>query len=230
MAISVLQRNAVGNAAATTTVVLPFGSNLTAGSAVIVVGVTGANPSALSGVTDTQGLSYGSPVSIITGTSFTFKVWIAYGASAAANTVTVTTGFNSSDCFVFEAAGLASSGAFDKSATQDQAAVTALDSTNTATLTNANNLLIGITANTASPGLAPTLGAGYANLQALTTAFAGAGSEEKIVASNAAANATFTIAANSQNETTAIYAFTDTAPAAPSSFNFVKASTVMVMR
>lgn len=211
MAISVVQRNLLGNAAAASTIAKAYTSNLTAGNASIVIATTDGAVTTLSACTGSQGLPY-TPVATIAriSASFSMQVWIGYNMGAAAETVTVTTGFNDSNIFIFEVAGLAANYAFDTYSTQLQQSATSLSSGTTPTLYSANNLLIGVTANTPNPGLAPTVGAGYGNLQTLTTAFNGGGSEEQIVAVNTAVSATFGLAANSANEVTAVFVFSDT--------------------
>lgn len=207
MAISVIQRNAVGNAAATSSIALAFGSNTTAGSALIAIATTDGAATTLTTITDTQNNTW-VPVATVVGSSFRFKAWITYSVGAAANTVTVATTFQDSNLFIFEVAGLASLRAFDKVAFQNQSSSTALDST-AAVTTFANELLIGITANTPTPGLAPTVGAGFSNLQALTTNFNGGASEEQIVSATGSYSAPFGLATNTGAETTAIFTFAD---------------------
>lgn len=225
MAISVTQRACLGNAAAGSTIAQAFSGNLTAGNAVIAIGTTDGAATTLVGVTGSQGKFY-NLVSTISGTSFKFKVWIAYNMNAAAETVTLTTGFNDSNLFIFEVSGLAPNFAFDKSQFSNQSSATSLTSGNSYDLLHPNNLLIGITANTPNPGVAPTVGAGYSNLQTLTTNFNGGGSEEQIVASKNSVSATFGLAANVGNETTAVFVFSDVqnSPLVLNNYKFVSAS------
>jgi hypothetical protein len=209
MAISVVQRNKAGNPATTSTVPVAFAANTAAGNALIAIAATDGALTTLSAISDTQAKTWNLVSSFALG-SFAYKAWIAYGSTAAADTITVTSGFNDVNVYIFEVTGLASSSAFDKSASAQQSSATALSSGTTATLTNPNNLVIGITSNTPSPGLAPTVGAGFSNLQTLTTQFHGGGSEEQIVASTAGVAATFGLATNSGSESTIAYVFSDT--------------------
>lgn len=210
MAISVVQRNKLGNDGSQTTIPQAFGSNVTAGNKVIVIGqadaTTGFN--AMTGVTGSQGKTY-KLVTQVKGSSVGFKVWIAEGMSGAAETVTLTTGNNASNLWIFEVTGLASS-PFDQMAFANQSSATSLSSGSTPTLSFANQLVIGVTGNVPSTGLAPTVGAGYSNLQTLTTGFMGGGTEEKIVSATTAVSAPFGLAANGTNETTAVFTFADT--------------------
>lgn len=208
MAISVLQRTAQGDAAAAASIAKAFGSNLSAGSASIVIGTTNGAVSSLGPVTGSQGILY-NQVASITANAIVMKAWIAYNMSAAAETVTIGTNFNDANVFLFEVSGLASYSAFDKVASAGQSSATALDSGTTFSLLSPNSVCIGITSNTPTPGLAPTVGATYGNLQTLTTAFNGGGSEEKVVAGSTGVNATFGLAANAANEFTAVFVFGD---------------------
>lgn len=210
MAISVVQRTLLGNAAATSTIAKAFSSNVTAGNKVIVIGQTSASQvTAMTGVTGSQGKLYNF-VKQVVGSSIAFKVWIADSMNAAAETVTLTTGLNDSNLYIFEVSGLASVNCFDTSIFANQSSATALSSGATGTLSFANELIIAVTGNANTTGLAPTVGAGYSNLQTLTTAFMGGGTEEKVVAATTAVTGTFGLAANSTNETTAVFTFADT--------------------
>ena len=218
MAIAVVQRGANGDPATVGNCSVAFGVNVTAANIIIVVGTIDGPINSLSTPTDTRGNTYVLQATIDSGLASKMKVWAAYNIIGGANTVTMDDGFSNANMFVFEVSGLAKFNAFDRYAFQEQSSVTALDSTNLTTQ-YANELLLGITANAANPGLAPTVGAGYSNLQTLTTAFEGGGSEERIVSAIGTYSAPFGIAANATNHTTAIFAFSETPIVAPATIH-----------
>lgn len=211
MAISVVNRNKGNDAATTGTVTATFPSN-SLNNTLIVIGVADAASTTLATPTDSAGNAY-TLVQTYTGLTVNMKCWVNYSCAISVTTNTVSMGdsFNDAGMFIFEVAGLASSGAFDKSAGQQQSSATAPTSGNTATTTNANELLIGVIGHSASNTPLPTVGAGYSNLQTFGESFLTAGCEEQIVASTGTYAATFGLAANSANATTAIFTFSDTA-------------------
>jgi hypothetical protein len=227
MAVSVIQRTLLGNAAASATIAKAYAGNLTAGNASIAIGVTNGTAAAMSGCTGSQGKIY-NLVATISTSNFKYKVFIAYNMSAAGETVTLTTGLNNSNLFIFEASGLAPYEAYDKSVNASTSSATSLTSGISNDYVWPNNLLIGITANTPNPGLAPTVGAGFSNAQTLTTAFCGGGSEEQIVSSRTGIAATFGLAANAANEDTLLFAFADTPIAQlPNNYQFFRGASGM---
>lgn len=209
MAIVVVNRNK-GSDAASGSVTATFPSNVIH-NAIIVVGLVDSSSTNLSTPTDTPGNTYVLLQDINIGT-IQMKLWATFDCllSAGTNTVSMSDSFSDAAMFIFEVSGLASSQAFDKFASQTQTSATALDSTNTPTTTNANELLLGITGNSDSTSLLPTIGAGYSNLQTTAVTFMSGGSEEKIVAATGAYNATFGAATNSDAWNTAIFTFSDT--------------------
>lgn len=210
MAISVAQRGKGGNPASANTIAVAFGSNVTATNAIIAVGVSDGADTTMSAISDTRSSVYNLATTLIKTGGLSMKVWIAYGITAGANTVTLTTGFNDSDLFIFEVAGLAASSAYDKTISQVQPSATAITSTTAPLTTFANELLLGISGNINTAALAYTLGASYSNLQQQDTNFANAASEERIVSSTGTYEADFTLAANTTNTRTAIFTFADT--------------------
>lgn len=214
MSISVLQRQQAGNAAVGTTIANTYGSNVTAGSALIVCAWTNGAASTLSAITDTLGSIF-VPLGTFTGALNVMKAWIVdYVPIGGAETITVTTGFNDSTTHIFEVAGLGRTRAFDKSHQQNQTSATALDTLSTATTTYANELLLGCFVNGNATTLAWTIGAGYSNLLEQDTAFCNTITEEQIVSATGTYNATATLAANSTNEMSVILTFADTPQAA----------------
>lgn len=211
MAISVAQRNMVGNAGASSSPTLAYGSNVTNGNALIAVSFIDKSTDPSATPTDTIGNTFALCGAEQLNGSCRIKVWIAQNGTTAADTVTFTTGLNDSAVAIFEVAGIATSGAFDKVKSQGQTSATALDSTSTATTTNSNELLLGLTMNLNAVALNPTIGAGYSNLQTAGVVFSSAATEEKIVSATGTYNATFTLAANTTTELTAIFTFSDTA-------------------
>lgn len=210
MAISVVQRNKGGDAALATTLGVAFTGNTAASNALIAICTSQGSLATITAISDTQGKTW-VPLTTIAGNS-AIKGWIAYGSSAAADTITVTKGFNDASLFIFEVSGLAANNADDATNTKfaNQSSVTSLSSGATGTLTFTNNLILGITVNQNNTALLPTVGAGYANLQTDSTQFNMSGSEEKVVAATTAVTATFGIAANSTSHTTAVFVFSDT--------------------
>lgn len=211
MAISVVKRNVGTDAATNGSIALTFANN-TAHNASIVVGTTDGPIANLSTPTDTSGNVYQLLATIDGGWTIKMKLWACYdiATSAGVNTVTMNDSFSLTNMFIFEVAGLATSLAFDKQASAQQGSATALSSGNTATTTNANELLLGITGNANTLSLLPTIGAGYSNLQTTGSTNMWGGSEEAVVGSTGAQAATFTLPANATNSTTAIFTFSDT--------------------
>lgn len=209
MAILVVQRNIIGNAAALANPTLAFTSNVTAGNAIIAV-TTISSSSTFAGKPSDTLQNVFIPLPISTVANVNLAVHIAYNTPGGANTVTFSTGFQDSACMVFEVSGLAYTGAFDQYAFQQISSGTALTSGNTPTTRYPNQLLLGIHMNLNSTALLPTVGAGFSNLQTIGVTFCSSASEEQIVSAVGTTPATFTLAANATTEFTAIYTFSDT--------------------
>lgn len=211
MAISVAQRISAGDAATAGSCTPAFAANVAAGNNIIAIGFTGGTAASMSTPTDTRGNTFNLLTTVTVGANNFIKVWIAYGTTAGADTVTMGDGFNDATLHIYEVAGLASSAAFDKTAAQQQVSATALDSTNTPTTTNANELLIGAFVNTDAGVLAWTLGTNYTNLTKTDITFCNSMTEERIVSATGAYNATASLPANTDNIVCAIFTFSDTA-------------------
>jgi hypothetical protein len=214
MAISVLQRQTSGNAGASSSYTLVFGSNITAGSTIIVALAMNDSTQALLDKemrppTDNQGNVYyliAAPPFETTGT-LSNKWYAAYNAKAGATTITFQTNSNAGSAIAYEVAGLAAYAAFDKTASVRQTGTTAYNSGATSTTTFANELLLGGFATSA--GSAITAGSGYSNAQHILASGGTMDAEEQIVSATGTYSATAT--GSSTPVISSIVTFADTA-------------------
>lgn len=217
MAISVVQRklgsdnNGGGGSASAA-----FASNITAGSAIIVVQAMSDSTAALWNKearppTDTLGNKYylvqNSGFNSTAGVAI--RIYVAYNSAAGANTVTATDNSNEMQLSCYEVSGLATYAAADKSKSASQASTTAYDTGNLASTTYANEILIAGFASVV--GASPfTVGTNFSNLQNQADTVDVLATEERIVSSTGTYNATATANAANQGYA-AVSSFADTA-------------------
>lgn len=224
MAITVTQRTSASNAAAATSIGLAYGSNTTAGSLLVALGFNTAS-TAMS-VTDTQNNIWQKLT--IPKSQFSaqyLNVWIATADDSAANTVTLTTGFNNSSLHIYEVTGLTSAKVFDAVAVAGQSSATSLSSGNLTAFYN-NELIIGAHQHINATTLAWTVGANFSNLISQFVNFNGTMTQERIISSAGAYASVATLAANATNIVSWVLAFSDTGVGVRTfvnNYNFVKA-------
>lgn len=169
-----------------------FGSNTTTGSAILVV-VAANNNSAnrISSVTDNKGNTYTRVQSFHQGVN-DLEIWQSLNITGGAgHTVTGTSSGVADNVVIIaqEFLGLLTSLALDKNTATGTTGTTA-DSGNTATTTQADELIFGGMAEETNATI--SLGSGFSNLDSdLTIASLGLGAESKIVSATGAYNATF---------------------------------------
>jgi hypothetical protein len=221
MAISVVQRNVGGNSNATlNNSSVAFSSSNTAGNAIIVVLAGGDSTDKLMHSdfelpTDTNSNTYKEVFwEFNTQWGMGIKAWIAYGIAAGANTINIVDNFDEDVIFIYEVAGLASSGAFDVAAYAWNTSAGNSFASGSITPNNANSLVLGVVSATHSGAMTYTIGSGYSNLQQQsTTNVVNAACEEKIVSSIASQSASFTGSTSVEGGVTAVLVFSDTSNA-----------------
>lgn len=152
-----------------TTNVLAFPSNNTAGNLIIVAGVINSQSQTMS-VSDSQGNTYTSAIGPIDSlNSGRGQIWYAENISAGANTVTLTiTGSVNSQIYIHEYSGLATSSSLDKT---DSSTGTSSTCDSTAqTISQANELLFGLCFTDANTGsIDPASGSSYTEREEINT-------------------------------------------------------------
>lgn len=219
MAIAVVQRNkGLDAAGGTGSIAVAFGSNVTAGSCLIAIAVGTDGSQALwtsefATPTDTRGNTWNLVLNKYTATyQIGVKVWAAYNTAAGADTITMNDTNNPGALYIYEASGLASSAAFDKSSFQAYVAGTgSFDSLSTPTTSFANELLLGIFGSGLSGTPTWTIGTNYVNLQQQNnTSGVSSAVEERIVSATGTYNATATSSVTTQGGLAVIVSFSDT--------------------
>lgn len=177
-------------------IAVAFGSNVTLGNCIIVGAYCGGNSNTCT-ITDTRSNSYTSTLAQINQVTDVHQIFLhaAYNISGGADTVTATFGGTPGNDMwigVWEWSGLALSAAFDKSSTATGTG-TAVDSGNTATTSQADELLVGIIG-FSGVGLTATPGASYTErLEIVNPSPHLAGYlEDRVVSATGAYNATCT--------------------------------------
>lgn len=191
-----------------------FGTPTTTGNSIIVGIQTQSGANDISSVTDTQGNTYARKAQANNGSSVNLEIWQAQNITgSSSNVVTANdSGFLIGTIIAFEVAGLATSGSFDKSASNTGTGNGNLDSGNTANTTNSNEILIGLGTITSNSANTWTVGTGYSNL----TSDVGSGAnyntamEDKIVSATGAYNATLTASITNQTWVMLMATFSDT--------------------
>lgn len=213
MAISVVSRlSGVDSTGATGNVALAYTSN-TAGNTLIAKITSLATLTSSLTINDTNTNTWTLVLDYPTGGDAHQRVWAAYNCkvSAGANTVTIQDGNNSSAAAIYEVSGLASSQAFDKSATGVNAASTTPSSGATAVTTNNNELVLVMMHDDGSTTGTVSLGTGYSNLLVPTpTNGLVTGFEEKIISSAAAQTGAFNNTASNGTAVVTTVTFSDT--------------------
>lgn len=189
-------------------VTVAFGSNNTAGNAIIIAAAVGwTTTSQLGQPQDTRGNIYTEILDVPGGSDFTSqRWWIAYNIGGGPNTITLTDGFFSTNLHAYEVSGVGLVNSPDQTAHQFQTSTTSLSTTATPATNFANELCLAvfcddITAETF------TLGAGYSNLVNQPNASFSSASEEKVVTSTGAQTATMTIGSASTTSLGVIMTF-----------------------
>ena len=209
--ISVVQRAVNTQTGYTGTVSKAFTSNTQGGSAIVVLVADNTNTSDINTPTDSQSNTYTQLFSALDASNYYgYKAYIAYNASAAANTVTVTnTSYQPLALMIYEVSGL-SANPFDVSAL-NKGDVTTTPSSGSITTNYANELLLGLNVTNASSTETYTAGSGYSNLQQSSYVNGlQVASEEKIVSSTGSQSATFSMSGNNGLNMTAMLALADT--------------------
>lgn len=144
-------------------------------------------------VTDNKGNTWSRVISNSLPSTFDLEIWVAINIiGGATHTVTATDNGGGVDSLIIveEWSGAALTGASDKSAGATGVASTALNSSASATTTQADEIVIG--AGVASGNVTMTAGAGYTNLTKVNTTFSTLAFESKVVSSTGAQTATMT--------------------------------------
>jgi epidermal growth factor receptor substrate 15 len=167
MAFSLIQTAKNGANANSSTLVLTFGANVTAGNAVII-GINMNTPITLSSVSDGAGNTY-TAVPNVNGTGTGQNLYLFYSSNITGGFNTVTLHISSTgwqvEAIAREYSGISpSSPIVDQSKTGTISALTSWSSGNMSTTTNANDLLVAIAANANSAASSFSAGSGYGNL------------------------------------------------------------------
>lgn len=187
MAIALVQ-TASGNTSSATSVAAVWSNNTVTGNLIIVTVIT--SNIAVSSIADSQTNTY-TKIDETTGSaSLTNSVWYAKNITGGTlPTITATlAGSTQAAIIVREYSGADTTAPFDKKAVATGVAGT-VDSTSTATTTQANELVIGAIASSAGT---PVAGSGYGNMTTKVALTIIAGMEDKLVSATGTYNATFT--------------------------------------
>lgn len=206
---AVVQRtSAEDNNGGTGKVTVAFGSNNTAGNAIVIAAAVGwTTTSQLGQPQDTQGNVYTQILDVADGSHFTSqRWWIAYNVAGGANTVTLTDGFFSTNIHVYELSGVGNVNSPDQTAHQFQLSTTSLSTTATSATNFANELCLAVFCDDITSETF-TLGTGYSNLVNQPNASFSSASEEKVISSTGAQTATMTIGSASTTSLGAIMTF-----------------------
>jgi len=180
---------------ATTTAVLTFPSNITAGSG-IVVQISwwkAAGGAAISGTADTRGNTYGTAVSAGASNART-AILHTYASTAGANAVTVT--FASTvdwEGTAVEWAGMKSSAALDETTSSSGTSTSPVSGTTAATGTNDQVVFVVLNVDSSSTNVGIDLPSGYTNIGINQNSFAtiGFSSDYKVVSTTGAQSASW---------------------------------------
>lgn len=166
----------------------------------MLVAIAEADTVASNGITITgnNSASFARVISTVTSGNFDLEVWVAYNiAGGAGQTVTAADNGGGVDSLIMveEWSGAALTSALDQSTGQSLTGLSSYTSGNTAATSQANELIVGALAVTA--GTVLTAGAGFTNLNTVTTAFSQLAFETKVVAATGVQAATATSVATS---------------------------------
>lgn len=188
MAIVVVQSKSVSNLAASNNTTLAFTSNVTSGNAIIAIALGGNNSISVS---DSLTDSY---TQVFTASVKQINVFIGYAGSTGANTVTLNDNFTSSrSLHIYEVSGLASSLAFDKSASGAVTQGATITSPSTAVTSFANELVVVGVYDNSTNAPVYTVGTGFGNFQSPTGSSGNQwATETKVISATGAQNGTFT--------------------------------------
>lgn len=211
MAISVVQRDKNQDLTGSG-VSKAFGSNNTGGNKLIVLAAISNSSITLSTPTDTRGNTYAVVATELdAGSFYGWRCWVVESCAAGANTVTVNnTSFSNSLLFIYEVSGLAATSSFDKKVTTKSDSGSSPTS-GSITVTNSNELILGVGLNSSSAAVVFASGSGYSNLQQPGNSNGLNGAlEEKIISGGGSNSATFTLTTNNGLTMTTLLSFSDT--------------------
>lgn len=218
MAISVVQRAVQATTTTTGTISVAFGSNNTLHNKLIVVVIDNNNSGNINKPTDTLGNTYVQIASAIDFTDFnTMRAFVVDDCLAGANTVTATNTTSARlAVYVYEVSGFPSTNSFDKFAFT-RAGGSNTPTSGAKTVTNNNELILGLIANGSTTAVTFAAGSGFSNVQQ-TTDFSSFNTamEEQIISGGGSQAATWTLASNNGSSFTAMLTFSDTSVTPPS--------------
>jgi hypothetical protein len=189
--LAVVQRTFASNASGATTVATALPNNKATSNAIVVIVFQQYSTSfGTMTVSDSLGNTY---VPIINGSNITdavgYSVWIAYGGTGGADTITVTNSVSIvMNLHVLELSGVATSSAIDVAVSQFQAAVTSVTSGSGVTA-NTNDILIAAAGGRNTGTFVAGTGYGHLNTNA---GFLDSYTEDQVVAATGTYAGTFT--------------------------------------